>query len=610
MDPSLARRCADTARGLTVPALLHRNATESGDLPALSTLDPPSTLSWRELRDRVARFSRGLAGLGLGAGDRMLILMSSRPEHWIADLAAVHLGAIPSTVYATLAPSQLTYVARHSGAKIVVVEGEAELARCAEALAALPQLEHVIVLDDALTGDRLVSFREVAARPADPEAFGNRWREIRPEQPVTLLYTSGTTGDPKGVVLTHHNVIYQCVVLEATVEMPDHAASVAYLPLAHIAERMLSVYNAIYRAGHVTICRDPARLLAGLVSVRPVTFFGVPRIWEKMVAGIQAQLAGADPAVRTAVETSREVALQAYRLRGAEQPVPPELRTRLDVVDTRVLRPLRAELGLDNVVWPGSGAAPIPVEVLLYLAGIGIDVLEVWGMTETTGTATINTPEHFRTGTVGRVNAGMELRIAEDGEILVRGPLVCAGYLQPDGSVAPVTDADGWLATGDVGTLDADGFLTITDRKKELIISSGGKNIAPAQIENLLRAHPLIAQAVAVGDRRPYVTALIVLDDETAPIWAARQGIADTSLASLSVNPALLAEITMAVAAANGRLSRPEQVKRFHVLPHGWTPESGELTPTLKLRRRVVHDRYAEAIGDLYAAEQQVASAG
>ncbi|WP_436521080.1 AMP-dependent synthetase/ligase [Actinoplanes sp. HUAS TT8] len=604
MDSSLARRCADTAHGLTVPALLHRNATEFGDRPALSTLGVPGTLTWRELRDRVAGLSRGLAGLGLGAGDRMLIMMSGRPEHWLVDLAATHLGAIPSTVYATLAPSQLTYVAEHSGARILVLEGEAELARWADALAALPGIEHVVVLSP-LGGDRLVSLSEVAARGeaahrADPEAFEKTWREIRPEQPVTLLYTSGTTGDPKGVVLTHHNVIYQSVALEALVETPDHPPSLAYLPLAHIAERMLGIYNPIYRAGHVTICPDPTQLLAGLNAVRPMSFFGVPRIWEKMVAGIQAQLAGADPAVRAAVDTAREVALQAYKLRGADHPVPPELRTRLDLVDTRVLRPLRARLGLDNVVWPGSGAAPIPVEVLLYLAGIGIDVLEVWGMTETTGTATINTPDHFRTGTVGRVNPGMEVRLAEDGEILVRGPLVCAGYLRPDGGVEPVTDADGWLATGDVGTLDAEGYLTITDRKKELIISSGGKNIAPAQIENLLRAHPLIAQAVAIGDRRPYVTALIVLDEETAPLWAARQGIADTTLGALAADPALLAEITAAVAAANERLSRPEQVKRFHVLPNGWTPESGELTPTLKLRRRIVQERYAEAIGDLY----------
>ncbi|GAA2674903.1 AMP-dependent synthetase/ligase [Actinoplanes palleronii] len=640
MDSSLAQRCADTARGLTVPALLHRNATEYGDLPALGTLGSPDVLTWRALRDQVAVLSRGLADLGLGAGDRMLIMMGARPEHWLVDLAATHLGAVPSTVYATLAPAQLEYVARHSGAEILVLEGEAELERWSSVLPLLPQVRHVVLVapvasavSSASSGglppdgfasaglsparaagsgdspgreDRLVSLRQVAERGeaahrADPEAFEKTWREIQADQPVTLLYTSGTTGDPKGVVLTHHNVIYQSVVLEATVPTPDHAPSLAYLPLAHIAERMLGIYNAVYRAGHVTICPDPTQLLAGLAAVRPVSFFGVPRIWEKMVASIQGQLAAADPAVRAAVETAREVALQAYKLRGAEQPVPPELAVRLDVVDTRVLRPLRARLGLDNVLWPGSGAAPIPVEVLLYLAGIGIDVLEVWGMTETTGTATINTPDHFRTGTVGRANPGMAVRLAEDGEILVRGPLVCAGYLRADGGIEPVTDADGWLATGDVGTLDADGYLTITDRKKELIISSGGKNIAPAQIENLLRAHPLIAQAVAIGDRRPYVTALIVLDEESVPLWAARHGLEGASLEVLAEHPALIAEIATAVEAANGRLSRPEQVKRFRVLPAGWTPESGELTPTLKLRRRIVQERYAEAISALYA---------
>jgi long-chain acyl-CoA synthetase len=450
-------------------------------------------------------------------------------------------------------------------------------------------------------GDGFVSLRQLAAQgEPDLVAFEKTWREIRPEQPVTLLYTSGTTGDPKGVVLSHANVIYQSVVLEATVDVPDHAAGLAYLPLAHIAERILGIYNPIYRAGHVTICPDPAQLLAGLVKIRPVSFFGVPRIWEKMVAGVQGQLAAADPPVRAAVDAAREVALEAYQLRAAEQPVPPELAAKLAVLDEKVLRPLRARLGLDNMIHAGSGAAPIPVEVLLYLASLGLDVLEVWGMTETTGTATINTPTHFRTGTVGRANAGMELKLASDGEILVRGPLVCLGYLRADGGIDPVTDADGWLATGDVGTLDDDGYLTITDRKKELIINSSGKNISPAQIENLLRAHPLIAQAVAIGDRRPYVTALIALDPESVPVWAAKRGLAGATLTELSADPALVAEITAAVAAANAKLSRPEQVKTFRVLPTGWTPESGELTPTLKLRRRIIQDRYAAEIDKLY----------
>jgi long-chain acyl-CoA synthetase len=304
--------------------------------------------------------------------------------------------------------------------------------------------------------------------------------------------------------------------------------------------------------------------------------------------------------VRAAVAAARAVAAEVYKLREAGQPVPGDLAAEHAAMDARILQPLRAKLGLDNLRWAGSGAAPIPVEVLLYLAGIGVDVLEVWGMTETTGTATINTPEAFRTGSVGRPNGGMEIRLASDGEILVRGPLVCAGYLRDDGGIDPVTDADGWLATGDVGVLDADGFLTITDRKKELIINSSGKNISPAQIENLLRAHPLIAQAVAVGDRRPYITALIVLDEEITPLWARSKGLPATTIADLAEDPVLRAEIESAVAVANAKLSRPEQVKTFRILPRGWSPESGELTPTLKLRRRIIQDRYADEIGALY----------
>jgi long-chain acyl-CoA synthetase len=598
MDTHLAQRCAETAQGLTVPALVHRNATRFADRPALSMLGSDVTYTWRELRDEIAGLARGLSELGLTSGDRMLIMMSGRPEHWIADLAATHLGAVPSTVYATLAPEQLRYVAEHSAARILVLESSEALGRWKPILESLAEPPRVLVVGGSLTE---AAARGAELHRADPSVFETTWRTVVPSQPVTLLYTSGTTGDPKGVVLTQHNVIYQSVALEATVATPDHPRSLAYLPLAHIAERMLGIYHPIYRAGHVTICPDPARLLAGLVAVRPVSFFGVPRIWEKMVAGLQAQLAAADPPVRTAVENASALARRVYDLRAAKQEVPDELAARFRVVDSLVLRPLRARLGLDNLLWAGSGAAPIPVEVLRYLAGIGLDVLEVWGMTETTGTATINTPDDFRTGTVGRANPGMDLKLGEDGEIFVRGPLVCAGYLRPDGGVAPVVDDEGWLATGDVGVLDDDGYLTITDRKKELIITSAGKNISPAQIENLLRAHPLIAQAVAVGDRRPYVTALIVLDEETAPLWARARGVADVSVDSLSSNPLVVAEIGAAVAAANAHLARPEQVKAFRVLPTVWSPVSGELTPTLKLRRRVVQERYADAIDRLYA---------
>ncbi|MGW0434522.1 AMP-dependent synthetase/ligase [Micromonospora sp. NPDC003197] len=610
MDPAdtLADQYAKAAADLTIPSLLHRNATEFAHLPALSTLDRNDTRTWAQLRDEVAELSGGLAEIGLEPGSRMLIMMSSRPEHWLIDLAAVHLGAVPATVYPTLSDDQLRYLALHSAAQVLVLEGPTELARWRPILPDLPHLRRIVLVDEAEANDMapeivpLSQLRSVgqAAHQADPDAFERRWRAVRSEQPVTLLYTSGTTGDPKGVILSHHNVVYQAVVLEATVSVPDHAPTVAYLPLAHIAERMLGIYNTIYRAGHVTICPDPARLIPALRAVGPASFFGVPRIWEKMAAGVQAHLAAAEPAVRDAFNAASAVALEAYELRAAGQAVPDELASRLAQAEATVLRPLKSTLGLQNMVWAGSGAAPIPVDVLRFLAGLGVDVLEVWGMTETTGTATINTPERFRTGTVGRPNPGMEVRLAGDGEILVRGPLVCSGYLRSDGSVEPVTDADGWLATGDVGTIDDDGFLTITDRKKELIINSSGKNISPAHIEGLLRAHPLIGQAVAIGDRRPYITALIVLDDDVAPQWARAHGISDAQLPDLASDPLLLAEIQAAVDAANAKLARPEQVKTFQVLPSSWTPESGELTPTLKLRRRVIVDRYSESIDALY----------
>jgi long-chain acyl-CoA synthetase len=609
-DQALAEQCARTAAGVTVPALLHRNATEYGDLPALSMFGVDAVVTWRELRDRIAHVSRGLAGLGLGTGDRMIILIPGQVEHWIVDLAATHLGAIPCTAYATLSSDQLRYLGQHSKAKVIVLGGAAELGRWAPVLADLPDLRHVVVVDDSLVataGPLAMSLAELEADgalayQADPAAFETTWREIRPEQPVTLLYTSGTTGDPKGVLISHHNVAYECVVLEAVVPMPDHPRGLAYLPLAHIAERVLGIYNLVYRAGHATILQDPAMLVPALREVRPVAFFGVPRVWEKMAAGVQAQLAAAAPDARAAVETASALARQLYHLREAGKQISDEQAAQYEQLDQVVLRPLRTLLGLDRVMWAGSGAAPIPVDVLLFLAGLGLDVLEVWGMTETTGGVTVNIPSRFRTGTVGKIHPGMEMRLGDDGEILVRGPLICLGYLRADGGVEPVVDEDGWLATGDVGTIDDDGYLTITDRKKELIITSAGKNIAPAQIENLLRSHPLIAQAVAIGDRRPYVTALIVLDEEVAPAWAAARGVTAQGMAGIAADPVVVAEIQAAVDAANEKLARPEQVKTFHILPNSWTPETGELTPTLKLRRRIIVDRYQPQISAMYGA--------
>jgi long-chain acyl-CoA synthetase len=605
-NPDLSQRCADKAAGLTIPELLHRNVVNHPDHLALSTFGSDTSLTWREMQDGVAVLARGLSELGVGWGDRVIMMMPSRVEHWLVDLAAVHLGAIPCTAYATLSTAQLRYLAEHSQAKVLVLNGEPEWQKWQPVLGDLPNLRHVIVVDDTVAPPDTTALGEVMTRGAmahanDPGVFEAQWRQVRADQPVTLLYTSGTTGDPKGVLLSHHNVIYQCVILEATVTIPDQPRTLAYLPLAHIAERVLGIYNLIYRAGHATILADPAQLVAALRAVKPNSFFGVPRVWEKMAAGVQAQLANAEPATRAAFEAASTLARESYLARADGKELAEDQAARLAELDSAVLRPLRGMLGLDEMVWAGSGAAPIPVEVLLFLAGLGVDVLEVWGMTETTGTATINTPSSFRPGSVGRINAGMELRLLEDGEIQVRGPLVCMGYLRADGSIEPIVDAEGWLSTGDVGVVDGDGFLTITDRKKELIINSSGKNISPAQIENLLRAYPLIGQAVAIGDRRPFVTALIVLDEEVGPLWAASQGLADRSMPALAAHPAVHAAIASAVAEVNDKLSRPEQIKLFRIMPSAWTPETGELTPTLKLRRRIITEQHAAVIDEMYS---------
>jgi long-chain acyl-CoA synthetase len=315
---------------------------------------------------------------------------------------------------------------------------------------------------------------------------------------------------------------------------------------------------------------------------------------------------GAAPADRREALLAANALLQeGYKLRSAGKEVPAELAAKIDQTDKAALAPIRAMLGVDKLILPSSGAAALPVEILYFLAGLGIEIQEVWGLSETTGAITSNTASAFKAGTVGRALEGMEVKTAEDGELLVRGPIVFLGYLQPDGSIKPDTDPDGWLATGDIGTIDADGYVSITDRKKELIITSSGKNIPPTKIEGMLKEHVLIGQAVAIGDDRPYVTALIVLDDEMAPAWAAANGVDVGEGKSLADHPRVIEEIEAAVASANSRLARIEQVKRYQVLTRPWSAESGELTPTLKLKRRVINERYGPNIADLYPDQQR-----
>ena len=613
MTAEILQRRAEIERqisGSTVCDLLERIAGDEGEAPAFSDEagDGWQTLTWAQAHQRVRQLAAGFAALGLAPGERVALMLPNRSEHVLADLAAVFAGGLGVTFYATLAPEQIAFVAADCDAKIAVLDGAGELARWQPVLDQLPALEKIIVLDPAacpagepyLTWDAFAALGE-QQQAADPELISARAAAIMPDDPAALLYTSGTTGNPKGVLLTHRNIAYELAAADSLGLITHGVRWVSYLPLAHIAERMFSIYLPIFTAGHVHFCPDTTQLVRVVGKVRPTAFFGVPRVWEKVRAGIESLFAleqdeGKRAAVAQAMETGRRYVESCQYGRVT----PSELAAEFEAADAAVLAPIRGLLGLDQAEIVSSAAAPLPPDVAAFFSGLGMKILDIYGMTETTGAFTTNTPDAFKLGTVGQVHPGIEVRIAEDGEICMRGPLCTPGYLNRPDLTADLIDADSWLHTGDIGSMDADGFLSVVDRKKELIITAGGENIAPAGIENLLVAHPLIGQALAFGDRRKYVVALLTLDGEVAPAWAKARGIEAGSLAALAADPVVHAEISGAVAAVNERLARVQQVKRWRLLPVEWTAETEELTPTLKLRRRIVHAKYSDVLDTLY----------
>ena len=599
--------------GRTLCDLLRDTAEQSGSRPAYSdrpTLDAAwQPLTWEQARQQALELAAGFAELGLAAGERVALLMPNRLEHVLADLGAVHAGAVPVTFYATLAADQIGYMAADCDARMAVLDGAAEVAKLDSVLATLPGLKKIIVRDSGAcpADERYLSWADFAALgrdrlAAEPSVVTDRMDKITPADPVTLLYTSGTTGNPKGVIITHHNVLYEIAVARRAETVPEHVRWVSYLPLAHIAERMFSIYLAISGAGHVHFVHNVTTGLVGtLGAVRPTAFFGVPRVWEKVQAGLSALLsAEADPDKRAAIERAMDTGLRYVESRQFGQTTSGELTEEFRQADESMLKPIRSLLGLGDTAAASSAAAPLPREVARFFASLGLMILDVYGMTETTGAFTANEEDGFKLGTVGRAMPGVEVAIAPDGEILTRSPLNTPGYLNLPEATAELIDADGWLHTGDIGSLDSDGFLSVLDRKKELIITSGGENVSPASIENLLAEHPLIGHAVAYGDRRPFVVALLTLDGDAAAAWARAHGFEASSTAALAENPELIAEVDAAVAAANARLARVQQIKRWRLLPAEWTPESGEITPTMKLKRRVIYTRYAEDIKSLY----------
>jgi long-chain acyl-CoA synthetase len=599
--------------GRTMCDALADTAEQHGELPAYSDRNGPGpwqTITWAQTREQALQLAAGFIELGLRPGEKVALMLPNRMEHVLADQGALHAGGVPVTFYATLAADQIGYMAANCDARIAVVDGAGELARWQPALEQLHGLRRVIVRDrDACPADpRFLSWQDFAALGAqrlakDRGPVTRRVAAIKPNDPVTLLYTSGTTGNPKGVIITHANALYEVATAAATGNSVLHERRVSYLPYAHIAERMLTLYLAIANGGHTYFCHDAATELIGIMSeVKPTGFFGVPRIFEKIMAGIRALQAGEqDEARRAAVAAAMDTGERYVRSCQYGERTPDELAAEFAVAEERVLLPIRSLLGLGETAVVMSGAAPLPPEVGSFFAGLGVKILDVYGMTETTGAFTSNRPSAFRLGTVGLPTPGIEVRIADDGEILARGPLNTPGYLNLPEQTADLIDADGWLHTGDIGSIDEDDFVRVTDRKKELIITAGGENVSPAAVENQLVAHPLIGQALAYGDKRPYLVALLTLDGSVAPAWAKARGIEADSLAELAANPAVREAVGEAVADANSKLARVQQVKYWELLPVEWTAESEELTPTLKLKRRVVHAKYADVIDGLYA---------
>jgi long-chain acyl-CoA synthetase len=453
--------------------------------------------------------------------------------------------------------------------------------------------------DGALSIDQL----ERLGESAEGFDFDASWRAVEPDDVLTLIYTSGTTGPPKGVMLTHANEIAQCRGIDEAASVARGGSIVSALPHAHIADRGLSHYGQMYWGNTVTCCPDITQLFAYVAEAHPTFFGSVPRIWEKLKAALEAGFAAEpDADKRDTARRALEVGMQKVRLEQAGQPVPDELQAAYARAEAGLFSKLRARLGLERCEWYMVGAAPTPVEVLEFFAAIGVPICEVWGMSELSSIATMVPRDNVRFGTVGIPLPGVEVKLDSDGEVLVRGATMMAGYRNQPEKTAEAIGSDGWLRTGDIGAFDEAGFLRLIDRKKELIINAAGKNMSPANIEGQLKSgSPLIGQAVAIGDGRPYNVALLVLDPDNAAAFAAKRGLPDSSLEAMAFDPAVLEEVKAGVERANSNLSRVEQIKRFKVLPCDWPPAGDELTPTMKLKRKPISAKYAAEIEALYA---------
>jgi long-subunit acyl-CoA synthetase (AMP-forming) len=554
---------------------------------ALRSPDRSVEITWRDYAARVRAIAAGLAALGVHDGDTVALLLSNRPEFHLADTAAIHLGAAPYSVYHTNPAEQIVPLLENSQARVLVTEPLfLDRARTAQALH--PSLEHIVVVNGE--GPEM-TFDELERAGAPGFDFEAAWQGVSAEHVATLVYTSGTTGTPKGVEHTHGGLMFGLNCLQRLAPVSPGGRVVSYLPMAHIAERYISHYSSMAFGYTITACADPKQLVPAIVDSRPTRFFGVPRIYEKLCAVARGMIE-AEPNGALGEALAAGLARVRAQQSGRSAPAVSEQHQLL-------LAAVRERIGLDQVEWAGVAAAPSPYSVLEFFHAIGVGVAELWGMSECV-LSTSNPPDRVKLGTVGVAIPGVEIKLAADGEILVRGPNVTKRYRNDPERTAEAIDAEGWLHSGDIATADADGYLKIVDRKKELIINSAGKNMSPCHIEGLIKDEsPLIGQVVAIGDARKYVTALIVLDEEATLAAARNRGLPE-DLGTIALDPGMLMEIGAAVARGNEHLARVEQVKAFTIIPTMWHPGGDELTPTMKLKRRIINEKYATEIEQLY----------
>ncbi|WAL68373.1 fatty acid--CoA ligase FadD11 [Amycolatopsis cynarae] len=579
----------------TLCEAFQRTAAIDPDAVAVRTIGGTRTLTWREYAARVRRFAAGFAALGVGHGDTVALMMANRVEFYPVDVGALHAGATSFSVYNTLPATAIRHVLGNAGAKVMVCEAQ-YVERVRESGAPLEK----IVVVDAVPGEApegTLALDELESLGSPGFDFEASWRAVRPGDIATLIYTSGTTGNPKGVESTHSALLFEAHAVSGVLPIEYGDRITSFMPSAHIADRMTALYCQLVFGTQVTVVGEPGLIAAALPDCRPTIWGAVPRVWEKLKAAVQLAVRNEpDQTRREALRWALDVGLRRVELQRAGKPVPGELAAEHAKAEAAVLAPLRAKLGFGELKWAVSGAAPIAPDTLAFFAALGLRISEIWGMSELTCIASAAPADPAKLGTVGRIVPGMEMRVAEDGELLVRGPLVMKGYRGEPEKTAEAVDPDGWLSTGDIVTVDEDGYLRVVDRKKELIINASGKNMSPANIENTVKAvSSLIGSVVAIGDSRPYNTALVVLDPESVT----GHGFSGEA-ATIARDPELVARVAAAIATANTRLSRVEQIKRFRILPWFWEPGGDELTLTMKLRRKPIAAKYADEIEALY----------